>query len=65
MASVSVFKANNIAVITGGASGIGLALATKCAGYGMSVIIVGKYHSYVLVYQSFSLLDSSLYGTES
>jgi NAD(P)-dependent dehydrogenase (short-subunit alcohol dehydrogenase family) len=26
-------------VITGGASGIGLALATKCAGYGMSVLI--------------------------
>ncbi len=26
-------------MITGGASGIGLALATKCAGYGMSVLI--------------------------
>lgn len=27
-------------MITGGASGIGLALATKCASYGMNVIIV-------------------------
>ncbi len=26
-------------MITGGASGIGLALAIKCAGYGMSVLI--------------------------
>lgn len=35
-----VFKSKNTALITGGASGIGLALATKCAGYGMRVIIV-------------------------
>ncbi|KAL2069734.1 hypothetical protein VTL71DRAFT_14413 [Oculimacula yallundae] len=35
-----VFAKGNLAVITGGASGIGLALATKCAGYGMKVIIV-------------------------
>ena len=39
MSSLPVFKAGNTAVITGGASGIGLALATKCAGYGMSVLI--------------------------
>merc|ERR1712225_170412 len=32
-----VFASGNTAVITGGASGIGLALATKCAGYGMNV----------------------------
>lgn len=35
-----VFKAGNIALITGGASGIGLALSTKSANYGMRVIIV-------------------------
>jgi len=34
-----VFAEGNLAVITGGASGIGLALAQKCAGYGMNVII--------------------------
>jgi NAD(P)-dependent dehydrogenase (short-subunit alcohol dehydrogenase family) len=39
MSSNPVFKSGNTAVITGGASGIGLALATKCAGYGMSVLI--------------------------
>lgn len=35
----SVFRAGNTAIITGGASGIGLALATKCATHGMSVLI--------------------------
>ncbi|ORY63973.1 uncharacterized protein BCR38DRAFT_433611 [Pseudomassariella vexata] len=35
----AIFKAGNTAVITGGASGIGLALAKKCAGYGMKVIV--------------------------
>jgi len=39
MSSNPVFKSGNTAVITGGASGIGLALAAKCAGYGMSVVI--------------------------
>ncbi|KAH8601368.1 hypothetical protein B0O99DRAFT_589417 [Bisporella sp. PMI_857] len=34
------FASGNLAVITGGASGIGLALAKKSAGYGMTVIIV-------------------------
>lgn len=36
----SVFRAGNHAVITGGASGIGLALAKKCHSYGMRVAIV-------------------------
>ncbi|CZS97400.1 related to 20beta-hydroxysteroid dehydrogenase [Rhynchosporium agropyri] len=35
-----VFASGNLAVITGGASGIGLALATKCASYSMNVMIV-------------------------
>jgi NADP-dependent 3-hydroxy acid dehydrogenase YdfG len=39
MASNPVFKADNLAVITGGASGIGLALATKLASYGMKILI--------------------------
>ncbi|KAK8134065.1 Short-chain dehydrogenase/reductase [Apiospora sp. TS-2023a] len=36
----AIFKAGNTAVITGGASGIGLALAKKCAGHGMKVLVV-------------------------
>ena len=39
MSSNPVFRSGNTAVITGGASGIGLALAAKCASYGMSVVI--------------------------
>ncbi|CAN8103989.1 unnamed protein product [Discula destructiva] len=35
----SVFKAGHTAVITGGASGIGLSLAKKCFGYGMKVLV--------------------------
>lgn len=35
----SVFQAGYTAVITGGASGIGLALAKKCASHGMKVLI--------------------------
>ncbi|KAH8677729.1 hypothetical protein BX600DRAFT_431060 [Xylariales sp. PMI_506] len=38
----SIFKAGNTAVITGGASGIGLALAKKCAGYGMRVLVADR-----------------------
>lgn len=34
------FAPGNTALITGGASGIGLSLATKCLGYGMNVILV-------------------------
>jgi NAD(P)-dependent dehydrogenase (short-subunit alcohol dehydrogenase family) len=35
----SVFQAGNTAVITGGASGIGLSLAKKCKSSGMNVIV--------------------------
>lgn len=35
----SVFQTGHTAVITGGASGVGLALAKKCFGYGMRVLI--------------------------
>ncbi|KAI8630850.1 hypothetical protein F5Y19DRAFT_473970 [Xylariaceae sp. FL1651] len=35
----TVFTKANTAVITGGASGIGLALAKKCVGYGMRVLV--------------------------
>ncbi|KAJ3038564.1 hypothetical protein HDV00_000494 [Rhizophlyctis rosea] len=35
----TVFRKGATAVITGGASGIGLALAKKCAGYGMRVLV--------------------------
>ena len=40
MSSNPVFRSGNTAVITGGASGIGLSLAQKCASYGMKVVIV-------------------------
>ncbi|CAK7202270.1 hypothetical protein SEUCBS139899_004992 [Sporothrix eucalyptigena] len=39
---MSVFKAGNTAVITGGASGIGLALAAKCLANGMNVLVADK-----------------------
>jgi NADP-dependent 3-hydroxy acid dehydrogenase YdfG len=45
MSSNPVFKSGNTALVTGGASGIGLALAMKCAGYGMNVIIVDNNNS--------------------
>src|SRR5690348_5073609 len=35
----SVFNSGNTDVITGGASGIGLALAKKCQSYGMKILI--------------------------
>ncbi|KAI2625443.1 NAD(P)-binding protein [Hypomontagnella submonticulosa] len=35
----AIFKKANTAVITGGASGIGLALAQKCIGHGMRVLV--------------------------
>ncbi|KAI1499815.1 short-chain dehydrogenase/reductase [Biscogniauxia marginata] len=39
MSAAAVSKKLNTAVITGGASGIGLALAKKCVGYGMRVLV--------------------------
>ena len=35
----AILKKATTAVITGGASGIGLALARKCVGYGMRVLV--------------------------
>jgi NAD(P)-dependent dehydrogenase (short-subunit alcohol dehydrogenase family) len=35
----AVFKAGHTALITGGASGIGLSLAKRCRGYGMKVLV--------------------------
>ena len=39
---VQSFTKGGVALITGGASGIGLALAKKCHGYGMRVVIADK-----------------------
>lgn len=38
----SVFASGNTAVITGGAGGVGLAIAQKCVGHGMKVLIVDR-----------------------
>lgn len=35
----AIFKSGHTAVITGGASGVGLSLAKKCFGYGMKVLV--------------------------
>lgn len=35
----AIFKAGHTAVITGGASGVGLSLAKKCFGHGMKVLV--------------------------
>jgi NAD(P)-dependent dehydrogenase (short-subunit alcohol dehydrogenase family) len=37
--ALSVFQKDSTAVITGGASGIGLALAKRCVAYGMRVLV--------------------------
>jgi NAD(P)-dependent dehydrogenase (short-subunit alcohol dehydrogenase family) len=39
----SIFKAGHTAVITGGASGIGLSLAKKCFNNGMKVLVADWY----------------------
>lgn len=52
----SIFKAGNTAVITGGASGIGLALAKKCQSYGMKVLIAD------INEESLSTASSSIQG---
>jgi NAD(P)-dependent dehydrogenase (short-subunit alcohol dehydrogenase family) len=51
-----VFKSANTAVITGGASGIGLALAVKCAGFGMNVVLADNNSS------NLALAKSSIQG---
>ncbi len=35
----AIYSSQNTAIITGGASGIGLALTKKCVGYGMRVLV--------------------------
>jgi 3-dehydrosphinganine reductase len=45
MASVSEFYRGKSAIVTGGSSGIGLAVAKKLAGYGASVAIVARRQS--------------------
>lgn len=35
----AIYSSQNTAVITGGASGIGLALTKKCVGHGMRVLL--------------------------
>ena len=38
----AIFQPTKTAVITGGASGIGLALARKCVGHGMRVLVADR-----------------------
>jgi len=40
MTTNPVFREGNLALITGGASGIGYSLAKKCVGYGMKVLVI-------------------------
>jgi NAD(P)-dependent dehydrogenase (short-subunit alcohol dehydrogenase family) len=47
MSPVSVFAANNIALITGGASGIGLAVAQLCRKHAMKVAIADNNADYL------------------
>lgn len=47
MAVASVFQVGKTALITGGASGIGLALVKKCCGYGMKVAVVDSNKEYL------------------
>lgn len=47
MSPVSVFTANNIALITGGASGIGLAVAQLCRKHAMKVAIADNNAEYL------------------
>ncbi|KAL8872016.1 MAG: hypothetical protein Q9174_002279 [Haloplaca sp. 1 TL-2023] len=42
MAIHQVFKAGNVALITGAASGIGLEVAKLCSGYGMKLVLVDE-----------------------
>ncbi|KAH8816305.1 short chain dehydrogenase/reductase [Xylogone sp. PMI_703] len=52
MASNPVFKEGNVALITGGASGIGYSLAKKCVGYGMKVVVADNNSSNLEAAQS-------------
>ena len=61
MAPSSVFKKGSLALITGGASGIGLALTRKCAGHGMDVLIVDN-NSYNLSSTKTALSSSGSTG---
>jgi len=47
MSAVSVFAASNIALITGGASGIGLAVAQLCRKHSMKVALVDNNAEYL------------------
>lgn len=62
---MSVFQPGNTAVITGGASGIGLALAAKCLASGMHVLVADKdAASLAATPKHASKLAGKLYGSD-
>lgn len=65
MAPTSIFAANNIALITGGASGVGLAVAQLCRKHGMKLALVDQNADYLAkAKDSFNSSDVETYQVD-